>query len=82
MGYNSDVNNMNKHMTPLYYSVKNGHNNTANLLLSKGADVDIVDNKGDTFLHRAVSEEDERSIDILLSINANANIMTTDTGYL
>lgn len=75
----SNINTQNnKGETPLIIAVKNGHYNIAELLLSKGAKIGILDNKNETaysyakkMLERFVRERQKR--DILAIKNQQSN---------
>lgn len=50
----------------------------ANLLINKGADVDLANNAGETALMHAVAHGDEKTVELLIAKGANVNAQNAD----
>ncbi|KAI7744844.1 hypothetical protein M8C21_029839 [Ambrosia artemisiifolia] len=66
---------------PLHWAVDRGHFKTAELLLSRNADVNLKDNEGQTPLHYAAVCERERIAELLVKNNASTNVKDDDGNY-
>ena len=60
--------------TPLYWAVSTGQEKVAELLISKGADVNTVDESGSTPLHSAVSGGNRAVAELLIAAGAAINV--------
>ena len=78
----TDVNAMNKYgWTPLYESVTGGHKDIADLLISKGADVNAKEAKNRiTALHWAAWRGRKEIAELLIAKGANLNAKNNDGG--
>ncbi|XP_071084298.1 ankyrin repeat domain-containing protein 50-like isoform X1 [Haliotis cracherodii] len=56
-------------MTPVIAAAVRGHSDVVELLVSKGADVSLVDKDGDSTLHMACLRGDTETIEFMLSLN-------------
>ncbi|MGV3755592.1 MAG: ankyrin repeat domain-containing protein [Verrucomicrobiota bacterium] len=70
-GAASDATNLHS-MTPLYFSVLNGNERSARMLLEAGANPHIVNREGGSLLHLAVLRPNPRIIPLLLRQGVNA----------
>jgi ankyrin repeat protein len=61
-------------MTAIHIATKNGNVNLINILLAKGADINIQDRDDNTALHYAIEIENLEILKILLKNNPNINI--------
>ena len=59
--------------TPLHAAVDKNHKDAANLLITKGATVNIRDHSGRTPLHIAASNDSQTLISLLLEMGADVN---------
>ncbi|MFP3024484.1 MAG: ankyrin repeat domain-containing protein, partial [Wolbachia sp.] len=72
--------------TPLHYAVSNRHVDIVNILLTNGANVNQVTNKGNTPLHTATSKCYKEIVEVLLQhisrdkLNDFVNAKTTSSG--
>ncbi|XP_046559442.1 ankyrin repeat domain-containing protein 50-like [Haliotis rubra] len=55
--------------TPVMEAAERGHRHVVELLVSKGADVSLVDNDCNNILHHACREGDRKTVDFLLSLD-------------
>ena len=62
--------------TALMFAANNGHPELVELLIARGADVDLQGADGVTALMRAACEGDHRSVNILLAAGADVNLQT------
>ncbi|KAI3807990.1 hypothetical protein L1987_23930 [Smallanthus sonchifolius] len=67
--------------TPLHWAVDRGHIGTAELLLSRNADVNLKDNEGQAPLHYAAVCERESIAELLVKKNAATDIKDDDGNY-
>ncbi|XP_011496256.1 PREDICTED: ankyrin-1-like, partial [Ceratosolen solmsi marchali] len=65
--------------TPLHYAVKMGDNEIANILLSKEASINVVDQNGETPLCLAMKRKNYEMVDLILSSSNIGVINSTDT---
>ncbi|XP_046543577.1 uncharacterized protein LOC124253782 isoform X8 [Haliotis rubra] len=68
--------------TPVMEAAREGHRDVVELLVSRGADVSLVDDDGDNILHYACGGGDRKTVELVLSldgvdINARNNIGQT-----
>jgi len=70
----NDINARNSEgKTPLLIAVENGNAEIADALIEAGADFGIIDENGNTFLHIAISDQNEAMINLLIDkIDLNA----------
>lgn len=59
--------------TPLHHAADNGLWELAEMLIRRGADVNVQQSDGDTPLHHAAFRGDERMVGLLLSFGADCN---------
>ncbi len=64
--------------TALMFAANNGHPELVELLIARGADVDLQGADGVTALMRAACEGDHRSVNILLAAGADVNLQTAN----
>merc|ERR1711972_1302503 len=69
-----------EHRTPLHIAAESGDTETASLLLSAGAEVDIRDAQYKTALHLAIDEKNAEMIDLLLVSKADVNLGNLSSG--
>ncbi|XP_067659820.1 histone-lysine N-methyltransferase EHMT2-like [Haliotis asinina] len=56
--------------TPVMRAARGGHRDVVELLVSRGADVSLVDDDGDNILHLACYEGDGTTVEFVLSLDA------------
>ncbi|XP_067669994.1 histone-lysine N-methyltransferase EHMT2-like [Haliotis asinina] len=57
-------------MTPVMAAARGGHRDVVELLVSRGADVSLVDGVGDNILHYACEGRDRTTVGFVLSLDA------------
>ena len=79
---NADINDRTKvgGATPLHRAAYNGHNKLVELLLAKGANVNVKGEEGITPLYLAVFEGHGSTAELLISAGADVNAKNDD-GY-
>ena len=65
-------------LTPLQYAVGLGHKEIAELLIAKGADVNMKDNNGGTPLHFAAGYGHKEASELLIANGADVNAQLDD----
>ncbi|XP_046569725.1 ankyrin repeat and KH domain-containing protein mask-like isoform X2 [Haliotis rubra] len=58
-----------RNMTPVMMAAERGHRDVMELLLSRGADVSLVDGGGNNILHLACQGYDAGTVELILSLN-------------
>ncbi|WP_264338448.1 ankyrin repeat domain-containing protein [Wolbachia endosymbiont (group A) of Cheilosia soror] len=78
--YNDDnINEVNANgKTPLHLAAKYGRGAMVEMLLNKGAKVDVVDSRGRTPLHWVAQNNNKEIVDALIKAKANVNIKDED----
>ena len=58
---------------PLRYAIRGGDAGVVKILLEYGADMDVKDEDGNTFLHRAAEKGHTKVVKVLLEYGADVN---------
>lgn len=66
------------HKTPLYLAAINGHTDIVQLLIANGADINLLNEYGETTLHKAAEEGNEGAVTMLLDMGAKLNLQDCD----
>jgi ankyrin repeat protein len=72
--HTADVNQSNRHVSPLQYACQNGNLNLTQYLLDKGADINLCGQTSWTGLMFACHRNHAHIVELLLNLNADASI--------